>query len=168
MCDHLVIVIILWWLEGSVCSHTYSAPSSDVLPLFNTSLSLKHLQGGAEKKSCTITASASRQQSGYEPSPLSQPSVYCWVLCSDECYTYMRTSGMCLYNRVKHTTSEFEVEMLWKYLLCFSILCWPSEASDLVSAHKPPTDHHWPSDARVHRFLSVCWTQSLIHKFPNC
>ncbi len=157
-CDDLKAVFVHTHIAHllQMCYHSSTHPS-------HSSICKEEL-----KKSCTITASASRQQSGYEPSPLSQPSVYCWVLCSDECFTCMRTSGMCLYNRVKHTTSEFEVEMLWKYLLCFSILCWPSEASELVSAHKPPTDHHWPSDARVHRFLSVCWTQSLIHKFPNC
>lgn len=79
---------------------------------------------------------ASRQQSGYELSPLSQPSVWCWVFCSDECFTRMCTSGMCLYNRLKHQSLRFK---------CYdSIACPFSVGLRFILKHltkSQPTDH---------------------------
>lgn len=119
MCAHLVDVIILWWLEGSICSQ-----NTHIVHLlqmcYHSSTHPSHSSICKEELKKMHNYRASRQQSGYELSPLSQPSVWCWVFCSDECFTRMCTSGMCLYNRLKHPSLRFKC-----YDYCLSILCWP-------------------------------------------
>lgn len=148
-CDDLKAVFVHTHIAHllQMCYHSSTHPS-------HSSICKEEL-----KKSCTITASASRQQSGYEPSPLSQPSVYCWVLCSDECYTYMRTSGMCLYNRVKHTGvwgwNAMKVFAVFFHSLLAFWSIWPSLSPQTTNR---PSLTIWCKSSQV--FISLLDTKS--------
>lgn len=84
------------------------------------------------KKLCNYRAS--RQQSGFHH----YNSRWCWVFCSDECFTRMCTLGMCLYNRLKHPSLRFK---------CRDSIASPfSFGFRFILKHltkSQPTNHQW-------------------------